>query len=176
MFRPLILSCLVVSVLALPAVLVAQEAAPDPLLQAAAADFIAYQTRAMFVLGGWAVANMVAAPVGALQSSGWQRDFWIMNGGWNVVNLAIAGWALTAGRADPSDWQTLADVEAARRQFGTILWVNAGLDVAYIATGAALARNGRMNGSDRRLGFGRSVVLQGAFLLVFDTTVALLNR
>jgi hypothetical protein len=166
-----------------PVVVLAQVPAPDsalppggPLLAEASASFLGLQRGAMLTLGGWAVGNLVAGPVLAARTTGAAREFWIMNAGWNVVNLAIAGWALSAGRPDPEAWQSLADVELARGQFRRLLWINAGLDVGYVATGAWLARRGDRLGSDRQSGFGRAVVVQGLFLLVFDTTVALLAR
>jgi hypothetical protein len=143
-------------------------------LEDASQAFMTLQRRAMWTLGGWAVGNLAAGPALAAVTSGSARQFWVMSAGWNVVNLAIAGWALTAGRPDPAEWQTLMDVEQAQGAFRRLLWINAGLDVGYVATGAWLASRGARTGSDRQLGFGRAVMVQGVFLLVFDTTVALL--
>ena len=57
-----------------------------------------------------------------------------------------------------------------------LLWINAGLDVLYIATGAHIAvRKPRFGGritADQALGHGTAVVVQGAALLVLDTTHA----
>ena len=47
-----------------------------------------------------------------------------------------------------------------------VLLVNAGLDVGYLAVGAALVRHGRWRGD------GWAVVVQGAFLLVLDSAAA----
>ncbi|MFN4079659.1 MAG: DUF6992 family protein, partial [Saprospiraceae bacterium] len=51
-----------------------------------------------------------------------------------------------------------------------ILLFNAGLDVGYIMSGVwlqARARTSEQN-RDRFSGFGRSIVMQGAFLMAFD--------
>ena len=52
------------------------------------------------------------------------------------------------------------------RRLRRVLLVNAGLDVGYLAAGAALVRHGRWRGD------GAAVLVQGAFLLLLDTTAA----
>ncbi len=47
-----------------------------------------------------------------------------------------------------------------------VLLVNAGLDVGYLAVGAALVRRARWRGD------GWAVLVQGGFLLVLDATAA----
>lgn len=49
------------------------------------------------------------------------------------------------------------------------LLLNAGLDVAYIATGFYLKERAKNSSSPERLrGYGNSLLLQGGFLLAFD--------
>jgi hypothetical protein len=60
-------------------------------------------------------------------------------------------------------------VQAARR-FRTILLINAGLHVGYVAGSWALLRGAR--GRDDRAGMGLGIVIQGLFLLVYDGVLA----
>ncbi|MGV1037437.1 MAG: DUF6992 family protein [Candidatus Nanopelagicales bacterium] len=78
---------------------------------------------------------------------------------WGLVDLGIAGVSL----ARPAG-------EASRVR--TVLLVNAGLDVAYIAGGAHVAYHrstfgGRVS-SEAARGHGLAVIVQGAQLLAFD--------
>jgi carboxylesterase len=60
-----------------------------------------------------------------------------------------------------------ATPKAQARRLRRILWVNAALDVLYVAGGLALALTlGRQSGA--AFGHGAGIALQGSFLLVFD--------
>ncbi len=93
-----------------------------------------------------------------------------MNIGWNAVNLGIAAMGYyQAVAAEPDTWSL---AESIRRNYNLekILLLNTGLDLAYMAGGFWMQEKAK-NASDhpeRLKGFGRSLVLQGAFLLVFD--------
>ena len=52
-----------------------------------------------------------------------------------------------------------------------ILLFNAGLDIGYIGAGFYLAERSKstVNKPNRLKGFGQSLILQGSFLLVFDS-------
>ena len=105
-----------------------------------------------------------------------------MNALWNSVNLALAGGALIARErpADPTGTVAVELPEYRRRahRFEKTLLFNAGLDVGYMTVGAWLwERGSRGYGSaavsaDRLQGWGRSLVLQGAFLFAFDLVMA----
>jgi hypothetical protein len=56
------------------------------------------------------------------------------------------------------------------QHFRTILLINAGLDVVYVIGGWALLRRAR--GRDKRAGTGLGIVVQGLFLLVYDSVLA----
>jgi hypothetical protein len=60
-----------------------------------------------------------------------------------------------------------ASVEA-QHGIEKILLLNCGLDLGYIAMGGYLVERGRRKEKLQWIGFGKSIVLQGAFLLVFD--------
>ncbi|WP_082556545.1 hypothetical protein [Modestobacter sp. Leaf380] len=113
------------------------------------------ETRLTTVLGGWAAASVVAGA--ALSLSPRTRGFGRQTAAWGAVDGVIAGvGAHNRRRRGPTDPGRL------RR----VLLVNAGLDVGYLALGAALLR------TDRWRGDGAAVVVQGAFLLALDSTAA----
>lgn len=131
---------------------------------------IDYNQKGMLILGSWAVGNMVWGGIGALQSSGEVKAFHQMNVYWNAVNLAIAGfgyWQATKEVPDNDFWATME----AQQSMEKILLVNAALDVAYMAGGLYLKERGMRKDNDRLIGFGKSVILQGAFLMAFDAVM-----
>ena len=54
--------------------------------------------------------------------------------------------------------------------------MNTGLDAAYITTGLYLKERGTRLNKDQPIGYGNSLVFQGAFLLVFDLFQYAANR
>ncbi|MBR9919504.1 MAG: hypothetical protein GYB31_01615 [Bacteroidetes bacterium] len=134
------------------------------------------QQTAMTILGTWAVGNMATGAILVGGSEGPDKYFHQMNIGWNAVNLTLAGFGLYGAlTTDPGSFDLYQTIEQQHR-FQKILLFNAGLDVGYMAGGAwMIERSKRETGekADRFLGFGRSIVLQGAFLFVFDLTAAI---
>ena len=59
------------------------------------------------------------------------------------------------------------------RMLRRVLWVNTGLDVLYIAGGLKLMRT-RGRTDERSKGHGAGIVVQGAFLFIFDLIHAVL--
>lgn len=130
---------------------------------------------AMYVLGAWGVGNVVAGAIGMSQSKGSQRAFHQMNLGWGAVNLGLAASGLwTATHTDPSAFD-LYQTTLEHHRLQKILLFNAGLDVAYMAGGAWMMERAKTSEkhAERLRGFGRSILLQGAFLFVFDTGACL---
>ncbi|MBK8041706.1 MAG: hypothetical protein IPK21_03025 [Haliscomenobacter sp.] len=129
----------------------------------------------MYVLGAWGIANIAGGAVGMSQTTGSQRSFHQMNLGWGVVNLGLAASSLlTAAHMDPAAFD-LYETARQHHRMQKILLFNAGLDVAYMAGGAWMlerAKTGVQN-QDRLRGFGRSILLQGAFLFAFDLGAAI---
>ena len=89
-----------------------------------------------------------------------------MNAYWNVVNLGIAvfGFWQATQVAAMNFWEGLV----AQQQIEKVLLVNAALDFGYLLLGLYLIERGRRLEKDRWIGFGKSILLQGAFLLFFD--------
>lgn len=128
---------------------------------------------AMEILLAWSAANIIAGGAGLAidDERRPRRYFHQMNAAWNVVNAGIATAGLLGLRgelgAEPSALEAFKDAAS----FEKILLLNAGLDVAYIAAGSYLNERGRRTDSDRLRGYGRSLWLQGGFLLIFDLLV-----
>jgi hypothetical protein len=152
--------------------------AASPHLTAWNAERLRAQRIAMGVLGGWAIANLVVGVAGALADADpRRRSLYLGSAAWNVVNLAIAAFSLRdAFRADP----TRFDLQASQREgdgLAKALLINMGLDAAYLAAAAFLWQRGEAVGDPRLVGLGQALLLQGAFLAVFDTAFFLVvNR
>ena len=131
---------------------------------------IAHQRSAMLTLGGWAVINIGTGLALRGGTSGGAREFHTMNALWNTVNLGIAGFGYwSAARSNPAGWD-LAQSLNEHQNFQQILLFNAGLDVGYIMGGLYLTERAKRPGAnaDRLRGFGKSIMLQGGFLMLFD--------
>jgi len=123
----------------------------------------------MLILGSWAAANVIGGAIGRSALSGEKAYFHEMNMIWNVVNLGIAGagYYFTATGDAPGVPAELLDDQIS---FQKTLLFNAGLDIGYIIGGFYLMERAKntANRPERLRGYGKSVVLQGSFLLVFD--------
>lgn len=133
--------------------------------------------RSMTLLGGWAVANMVAGGIGwALTTTPRAQAFWQGMLIWNTVNLGLAVVALVmAFNDDPA----ALDLKASMAQGDTyekLFLFNGGLDVAYLVTAGLLLEHGARTGEGQWTGYGHALLIQGGFLLVFDLALFFLHR
>lgn len=100
------------------------------------------------------------------QSARWA--FGAMSAGWGAVNVGIAAVGLATA---PAEALTSYDAAlSAERTFHDVLLLNLGLNVAYAGVGATMLAAGYRdvgNAADWR-GYGTSLILQGAGLLVLD--------
>lgn len=129
----------------------------------------------MLVLGSWAVTNIIAGSIGVTQSGGQTKYFHQMNAAWNGVNLAIAGFGYYGLQNQATDLG-LGETISKFQNFENILLFNAGLDIGYMAIGATLWERGIRKESNRLVGYGKSMILQGGFLFTFDTVLYFLSR
>lgn len=128
---------------------------------------IDYNQKGMLILGSWAVGNMVWGGIAAGQTFGETKAFHQMNLYWNSVNLIIAGfgyWQAIKETPGTDFWATME----AQQSIEKILLFNAGLDLADVAGGFYLKERGLRTDNSKLTGFGKSVILQGTFLLAFD--------
>jgi len=138
-----------------------------PVLQDFNQTRVDYNKQGMLILGSWAVGNMVWGGIGASQTTGETKAFHQMNLYWNSVNLIIAGfgyWQATKETPGTDFWATIE----AQHGVEKVLLLNGALDLAYIAGGLYMKERGLRKDNPRLIGFGKSVILQGAFLLAFD--------
>ncbi|WP_375417150.1 DUF6992 family protein [uncultured Hymenobacter sp.] len=133
----------------------------------------------MSVLGVWALLNIVLSgyQVARLEPRLEAHHFHLMNAGWGLVNAVLAAVGIVGTHPGQTTGLTLSGLLTEQLHLENLLLFNAGLDVAYVATGAwlrarALAPAARR--PERLAGFGRSLWVQGGFLFVFDVSLWLL--
>lgn len=132
--------------------------------------------RSMYALGGWAVANFAASGAMVGYANGEAKYFHQMNIYWNLVNVGLAGVGLLGSKGSGH----LSALETLNAQHSTekIYLLNTGLDVGYIFGGLYLAELGNRfpDKRDQFKGFGKSIVVQGSFLLVLDVVMYLVHK
>ncbi len=128
---------------------------------------------AMIALGGWSAANLIYSGIATGQTTGTTRYFHQMNVMWGGINLGLA--ALSYIGLKNKDGLSL--VQSLKQQAGIekTYMFNAGLDVAYIASGLYLKERAKSNvkisNQQKLKGYGESIILQGAALLVLDAVM-----
>ncbi|MEL6671774.1 MAG: hypothetical protein AAFR61_06265 [Bacteroidota bacterium] len=134
--------------------------------------------KAMYVLGGWAIGNIAVGAIMRSRTEGTTRYFHEMNAFWNLVNLGLAAGGLFGNMGtDPAGldlWETYHEQNKLER----ILLFNMALNVSYMVGGAWLMERSKVvtERADRWKGYGQSLILQGGFLLLYDTTHYLLQQ
>ena len=128
------------------------------------------QKTGMLILGGWAIGNIAIGGAMMGNRTGEDRYFHQMNAAWNTINLGIAALGyFSAMKADPAGFDLYNSMNE-QHKLQKILLFNAGLDVGYMLGGVYLMERAKTaeNKPERLKGFGRSILLQGGFLFVFD--------
>jgi len=156
--------------------LIAQENISDSLMSFHQSRMVINET-AMLVLGGWAAGNILIGTYGNFKASGETKYFHQFNAAWNIVNLGIAAFGyFNAVNSDPSSMTNLEIIKDFN-SLQNLLLLNAGLDVAYIATGFYLKERPKNSSNSERLrGYGNSLLLQGGFLLLFDVSLFFIHQ
>ncbi|MCC3154475.1 hypothetical protein Q3A66_15430 [Hymenobacter sp. BT770] len=128
------------------------------------------------VLAAWALLNLTVS--GYFVSRADRRyesyPFHGMNVGWGMINAGLACWGVLHLHFTAPAGLRLGDLVQAQLANENVFLLNAGLDVAYVMTGfflRALAGLPAQPKPVRLLGFGRSLWVQGGFLLVFDVAM-----
>jgi hypothetical protein len=134
---------------------------------------------AMIGLGGWAILNIGTGFALASATSGEAKYFWDMNAYWNFINLGLAtlGYARVVRAKKQVDF---ADNYEAQQAIEKLYVFNMGLDLAYITGGFYLIERGQTQQSqdsqNRYMGYGKSIILQGSFLLFMDACIYSFHR
>jgi hypothetical protein len=125
----------------------------------------------MMILGGWALGNMaVSGILLANTEGGVSKGYHQMNIGWNAVNLTIAGFGyLAAMKSNPASFDLFGSIDE-HYKLQKIFLFNAGLDVGYMAAGAYVIERSKstLKNPEQIKGFGQAIIVNGAFLFVFD--------
>lgn len=122
----------------------------------------------MAVLAGWGGLNLVYSGIAAGPANGSNQYFRRMNLIWGGVNFSIGtlGFLLTKSSHGLDYSQTLSKQMSLEK----IYLFNTGLDVAYVVGGFYF--NERANNipekHDRFKGYGKSFILQGSALFLYD--------
>jgi hypothetical protein len=181
-----VLSCAAAPALAAPGTPSAPESAPfqvpggsperEHFLRQLNAERIAMNRAAVWALTGWTVLNISVGSIGYFTASDpeW-RGFHQMNALFNVpvLGVALVSFAVL-GAQDPER----LNLRESLRRSGLLargLLVGITLDVASGLLGLYLRERGLRVGSEHLVGWGASLLLQGGFLLLFDTALFALN-
>jgi hypothetical protein len=160
----------------------AQQTSITPLIDSLTAIRTGINKTGMLTLGAWALGNiavngalMLGAGNGAERGSAYY--FQQMNVFWNVVNLALAGFGYYGASTESLQGLSLFDAVSKQASIEKTLLLNAGLDLAYCAAGAWMLERSKTDTERTALwqGYGQSLLLQGAFLFVFDVSLVVIH-
>ncbi len=137
-------------------------------------DFQEALTRRLLL---WSALSMIAGGALLLFGDAFWRGFGLQALVWGVIDAGIAIFGrrsankrLSQAVDSGADLAALADREA--RNLRRLLWINTGLDVLYVLGGIILLRT-LGQGDPFAAGNGWGVIVQGAFLFLFDLVHAL---
>ena len=129
------------------------------------------QQNGMLVLGTWSLGNIVSGVILKSQTQGSELYFHQMNALWNSVNLGIAAMGYFKSSKEHPTADPMASIEK-HFQLEKSLLFNTGLDLAYITAGAWMIERSKNQIDIQKMsqlkGFGKSLIVQGSFLFVFD--------
>jgi hypothetical protein len=136
-------------------------------------DFFHNQQTSLALLSGWSAANLSLSPISTENLFNPTNNldyFHQMNFFFNVINGAIAGFAhYEVNRRSKLSW-TYSEIEEQRKKALKSIKFNMGLDLSYILSGLILKN--LTEKVDQKypqyLGYGNSLIIQGAYLLLYD--------
>jgi uncharacterized protein DUF6992 len=137
----------------------------------------ALNRRGMTVLSYWGGANIVAGAAGYFTTNKYEsRNFYGMTAAWGLINLGIG---LPGALSKKTRHLGLFQLQKEQTKVEKIYLSNAMFDLLYISGGAFLKEYAINQSKERSRqqfnGFGDAVLVQGAALLLFDTSMLLLN-
>jgi hypothetical protein len=129
--------------------------------------FFHFQERALSVLWRWGLASVVLGLPALIARNPALRQIGIQSIAWGAINTALAFFGRRGARERME--RGAPDAPAQARRFRLIALANVGLDIGYIAGGWRLVRGAR--GRGQRVGMGLGIIIQGLFLLMFDSAL-----
>ena len=132
----------------------------------------------MVTLGSWSAVNLVSGGLGSLSLDATSQHFHQMNALWNTVNFSLAASGLIRYRKDKSTIFSLSETISEQHKTEKIFLVNSAIDISYIGAGAFLNYQSGLGGANASIqkGFGNSLIVQGAFLLIFDVAAFYIHK
>jgi len=130
-------------------------------------------------LAFWAGLNILTGSIFIFQTEAHLFYFFAMNISWNVVNTFVAVFLYAHHNHVFDQPISLINQMDYQKHIEKAIVFNLGLDMAFIATGFAMYYYGnipQVAHHELWLGFGASVVIQGAFLLIQDMVFYRLHR
>ncbi|MDZ7707047.1 MAG: hypothetical protein U5J97_03960 [Trueperaceae bacterium] len=118
-------------------------------------------------LAGWAAMSLATGALLAVGGTPFWRGVGVQFLVWGAIDgaIAAAGWRDRRRAARSGLDRDPIGSEHRRQRLHRLLLVNVGLDVVYLAIGAALLG---FDAGPVRAGHGVGVIVQGGFLLLFD--------
>ncbi|ANH80222.1 hypothetical protein A8C56_03805 [Niabella ginsenosidivorans] len=134
--------------------------------------------KGMWVLTGWGVVYMGSGIIGAISTKNTEvKAFHTMNALWGVVNTGIGVLGLLRAKKEKGLSFSDAGKYKAYKNVKKLYAINGGLDLLYIGTGIFLrVRANHAKNPARNRGYGNSLIVQGAGLLLFDATLYLSHQ
>jgi hypothetical protein len=139
-----------------------------PLPEDVAMERINITRNYMTALGAWGLVNVVQGSISATNTVGPEHYFHQMSSYFNAVNVGIAAVGFLGIKKQLLKTNTLDSEIKAQQKIQKILLINSALDVGYFASGLLMRNSGIKNQNAKIQGYGGSIMLQGAFLLVYD--------
>ena len=139
-----------------------------PLPEAVAMERINITRNYMTALGAWGLVNVVQGSISATNTVGPEHYFHQMSSYFNAVNVGIAAVGFLGIKKQLLKTNTLTSEIQAQQKIQKILLINSALDVGYFGIGLLMRNSGIKNQNAKIQGYGGSIMLQGAFLLVYD--------
>jgi hypothetical protein len=133
--------------------------------------------RSMMVLAGWSVANLVVSGAGTGTHNTEMRYFHQMNVMWGGINLALSGLGYWGANKEKVNNPTLLTVLQHQNRIEKTYLYNNGLDIAYMAGGLYMKERSKSRKDPAKLkGYGNSIIMQGAFLFLYDAVIYSIHR
>lgn len=136
--------------------------------------------RGLFTLTGWGGANVIYGAIAAPLTHGEARYFHASNAIWGAINVMIAAPGVAGTYSKKRD-DNITFGKTLLRQHGQekLYLINGALDFAYVGAGAAMwgfsDRVSKQGTREAVSGIGKSVLMQGAFLLLFDWSMYIVH-
>ena len=128
----------------------------------------------MKVLGSWGLLNVAAGGIGYFTAKQDEPKYFAeMSLAWGTVNTGIAGLTMRALKREMALKTNSEGYYHSYLSNKRIFLINAGLDVVYIGAGVGLTAYAPQSKKDQDMysGFGKAIVVQGIFLLLFDNVM-----